>query len=217
MIEKVLVTFASDGYEDKRSLTNSSCSQFVDRVINYSPKNLDKKFIKENYEIMSKTKGYGYWLWKPYIILQTLELLNDSSMIVYCDSGDKFTKDIVSRAEERVDTGTMLVESSHKNYKYTKSDCFVLMGCNNEAYWNSNQIYASISFWKKTSYSIDLLEEWLKFCSNPQIITDNPNIHSSNHPEFIDHRHDQSILTNLAIKNSAPACKEKSSDPWDVF
>lgn len=217
MLEKILITFASEDYESKRSLTVSSTLPLVDRVINYCPKDLDEVFVKQNNKIMSQSRGYGYWLWKPYIILQTIKSLDDSCMVIYCDSGDLISENIISKAKQHIDQGVFLVESNHKNYQFTKSDCFVLMDCNDEKYWNSNQIYASISFWRNTDFSVYILEEWLKFCKNPQIITDSSNIYSNNHSSFIDHRHDQSILTNVAIKNSVPTCKEKSSNPWDVF
>lgn len=217
MIDKVLITFATDSYENKRSETKKSCSNFVNTMIDYSPNNIDEKFIKKNKDIFSEPRGYGYWIWKPYIILKTLESVNDSSMVIYCDCGDTFTHNIVSIAETYMDEGVMLVESNHKNYKFTKSDCFVLMDCNKPEYWESNQIYASISFWGKTNKSLSLLKEWLDLCKNYQIISDSPSLLSINHKDFKDHRHDQSILTNLAIKNNIATRKEKSSNPWDVF
>lgn len=37
--------------------------------------------------INSNPRGYGYWLWKPYIILKQLELLNDGDILFYADCG----------------------------------------------------------------------------------------------------------------------------------
>lgn len=217
MSEKVLITFATDSYESKRFETNTLAAQTVDRIIDYRPDDLDKNFTQQNNHILSKTRGFGYWIWKPYVILKTLELLDDFSVLIYCDAGDTFTSNIVSIAQECLDDGVMLVESNYKNYQFTKSDCFVLMGCNDSRYWESNQVYASISFWRKTDKSLSLLKEWLEVCKNLEIISDSPSVLASDHPEFKEHRHDQSILTNLAIKNNIYTRKEKSSNPWDVF
>mgnify|MGYP003598506185 CR=1 FL=1 len=37
--------------------------------------NLDKEFCLDNQEILSQSRGAGYWLWKPQIILQELKKL----------------------------------------------------------------------------------------------------------------------------------------------
>lgn len=43
--------------------------------------NNHSKFIENN------KKGYGYWLWKPYIIKKTLEKMNDEDILLYLDCG----------------------------------------------------------------------------------------------------------------------------------
>ena len=31
--------------------------------------------------------GYGYWLWKPYVVKKQLELMNDNEILCYIDAG----------------------------------------------------------------------------------------------------------------------------------
>ena len=49
------------------------------------------------------------------------------------------------------------------------------------------------------NYSEKFIEEWLTWCLIKSIIDDEKDPYIQD-KEFIDHRHDQSILTNLQIK-----------------
>jgi hypothetical protein len=76
------------------------------------------------------------------------------------------------------------------------------MNCDESIYWNSIQFEAGINCFKNNNESEDFLSEWLNFCKNERILTDKENTCGlPNFSGFIDHRHDQSILTNLIIKH----------------
>ena len=82
------------------------------------------------------------------------------------------------------------------------------MGSDDEKYHNQYQVEAGIVGVRNTKFNIKLIEVWLRYCSDMYIITDLPNICASpNYIGFIEHRHDQSILTNLTIKFDLPTCK----------
>lgn len=44
-----------------------------DKIILYLPTDIDKKFYEKNKNILSQKRSGGYWLWKPYFIVKTLE------------------------------------------------------------------------------------------------------------------------------------------------
>jgi hypothetical protein len=75
------------------------------------------------------------------------------------------------------------------------------MGCDSSEYWNAGQTEAGQIAFQKNKFTIDLLKNWISYGSNPNIITDLDNIQEKNFESFVDHRHDQSILTNLLIMN----------------
>jgi hypothetical protein len=90
-------------------------------------------------------------------------------------------------------------ESPNKNY--TRRDTFYYMGCDTEKYWNTIQLEAGIIGLRKTPYTVSIMEEYLKFCSDPKIIKDGPNSCGlPNFPTYIDHRYDQSVLSNIKAK-----------------
>ena len=77
------------------------------------------------------------------------------------------------------------------------------MDCDNEKYFNHVQLEAGVIGLKKNDLNLGLVKEWFNYAKNKNILTECPNI--SNLPNvnnFSEHRYDQSILTNLFIKNN---------------
>ena len=59
----------------------------VDEHYSFGPDDLDKDFREKNKDILSNTRGNGYWLWKSYIINKTIiEKLNDGDYLIYTDA-----------------------------------------------------------------------------------------------------------------------------------
>jgi hypothetical protein len=89
-----------------------------------------------------------------------------------------------------------------RNREWTKRECFVLMRCDESRYWDHPQVQATYSVWQKSPHAEALLDEWLRWCTTPGVLSDDivlPQVR--NFPDFIDHRHDQSVLTNLVIQS----------------
>ena len=60
----------------------------VDEYYSFGPEDIDQQFRIKNKDILSRKRGNGYWLWKPYFILKTLkEKLNEGDYIIYTDAG----------------------------------------------------------------------------------------------------------------------------------
>ena len=84
---------------------------------------------------------------------------------------------------------------------YSKRDAFVLMNVDTPYYYNTPQYMAGIQIYKKTSYTIKFIQEWLKYCQDKRILTDEKNsMGKENYLGFKDNRHDQTILSLLIKK-----------------
>lgn len=201
-----LVNFATPIYYKSQEKLNRSALQFgVDKVISYRKKDLiGTTFFEKNKKILQQPRGAGYWIWKPYIILETMSRVKKNDIVIYCDSGMTVIRslDPLFKICKRQD-GIMLFQThSFLNKTWTKRDCFVLMECDSPEYWNAQQLMASISIYINNERNRKFVEEWGRYCCNEQIVTDMPNkCGLSNFPEFKDHRHDQSVLSLLAIKH----------------
>lgn len=208
MNKTVLISYSTENYKkfQLRLNENAKFLNCFDEIISYDDFFIKKTNFYKTYEnILNCKRGAGYWLWKPFILLETLNNFNEGDLIIYLDSQHIIhNRDIINFINENLDNGVFLTKNdgiNGLNKKYTKRDCFVLMNCDEEYYWNTEQVEAGQIAFKVSNFSKFIIKEWLKYCQNENIITDLPNIcGKDNFPEFVDHRHDQSILTNLILK-----------------
>lgn len=198
-----LINFATPDFYSSQNRLNLSAKKYVDDIISY---NLDwlkeLGFFTENLKILTQKRGAGYWLWKPLIILTMLEKVEYGDVVFYCDSGIDLKKDIKPLILSS-DRGIFLFKNDEyvPNSRYTKRDCFILMDCDSEEYWNADQVIAGFGIYTKSKKVMDFVKEWLAYGKDERIITDINNVMGKkNFPDFIEHRWDQSILSILARK-----------------
>jgi hypothetical protein len=155
------------------------------------------QFIEEN------SRGIGYWLWKPYLVLQNLDEMDDGDTLIYADAGCYLQTRGTPRLEELINlsrshpTGIVVFNSEQPNQAFNKADVFDLCP---EAI-NKTQIVATAFFVTKNQKSRSFFEELYQIAQqdNYHLLTDAPS-RKPNPPTFQTHRHDQSIFTMLAYK-----------------
>lgn len=152
------------------------------------------------------TRGFGYWCWKPQVILQSLEQMNDNDWLIYADSGCEFIHNQGKNLLEKLQilknhdiVGFRLGGLLEK--QWTKGDIFAHFGVlDNPKFIESPQIKATAIFMKKSPFTLQLINEWLEIIYNHfYLVDDSPSI-TPNYPEFRENRHDQSIFSMLMKK-----------------
>jgi len=186
-------------------LINEYSKSGFSNIISYRSENVKTGvFYEENKEILDCKTGDGYWLWKPKIILDTFEKMEYGDVLVYVDAGD-----FVNVNENEIFDFAKINDYYFTNWNgvrwpqkiCTKRDCFILMDCDTEIYHETSQMEAGFLIFKKTDQVILLLNDYLYYCKNKNIVDNEPNIHGDNFPNWQFHRNDQSILTNLIVKH----------------
>lgn len=198
-----LITFATPNYEKYRQVLHEKMMQtYPVTHLQKTEKDIDENFRKENEHIFKYKRGYGYWIWKPYFILTELKKLESNELLLYMDTQDMVNPNFFNIFYECMKHNDLFVFNQiHSHKEWTKRDCFILMNCDEPKYHNSTQLEAGLIGVKNTSFTVQIVKEWLQNCQNENIITDLPNICGKpNFDGFKDHRHDQSILTNLFLK-----------------
>lgn len=162
----------------------------------------DKKFVYK----YRKVRGYGYWLWKPLVILDFLEKNTDLDFIIYLDVGCEFNANRNS------------LHTLSRYLSKAKSYGFVAFSTETERFWSKQSLVNYLKLDKQlidspqiqsgiiifdTRIVKELCEEWVEIMryNNYQLLKDVPK--SKIYREirgFKEHRHDQSIFSIIAKK-----------------
>jgi hypothetical protein len=197
-----ILTFAKGNFiESQNRLKNYLNNLNINNQTHLTDQDLDDNFLNKYSHILSQKRGYGYCLWKPYIILKELNNIKDDEILLYIDSTDYPEQIFFDTVLEYLKINDYLFVNRGFNHgQWTKRDTFVLMNCDTSEYHDHVQLEAGIVCLKNTDFTRSLINEWFEYCTNENILTEIPNI--SNLPninDFKEHRYDQSILTNLII------------------
>jgi hypothetical protein len=206
-LKKYLLNYADGRFyqaQRKNSASGLSVGGF-DACFARRRSDLASTFVQQNKDTLSKPRGAGYWLWKPYVIRRALSEIQFGDLLFYSDSGAYFINPIDSLLPILDSTPNQLLlfslDESLTHARWTKRDCFVLMELDHDPYLSCGQLLASFIIMKKSGFVVDFIDEWLSYACDYRILTDAPNeCGLANYPEFEDHRHDQSILSLLGRK-----------------
>jgi hypothetical protein len=211
--KKSFITFAADTprYPQLTKRVKIVCEQakslnYFDKIIGYTDQDLkqDKEYWNKcgNF-IESNPRGYGFYLWKPYVVKRTMDEMNDNDILIYIDAGCTINPYAKKRLEEYVDIvrkskhGIISFQMTHSSHKYTKKAVFDYLEVNEEDQ-KLDQFVAGILILRKNENTKKIVDDWYRITCIPEMINDQ--LSSSEHPEFIDNRHDQSILSILFHK-----------------
>jgi hypothetical protein len=140
---------------------------FFDEIFFYNENDFDKNFLNQNRKILKPTvRGYGYWIWKPYIIKKTLSSIDDEDILLYIDAGSYLNKNGKERFFEYInivkknESGLLTFELNGDAFKekyWTKGDLFDYFNVrNNIEITNSLMRDASTFFLKKIHFLFHL-------------------------------------------------------------
>lgn len=153
------------------------------------------------YFVSTNKRGYGYWLWKSYLLKKLLGTVNDGDIIVYADAGCTMNVHGKSRLVEYIDmcktheSGIVSFQLPHLEKCWTKGDVSQYLGVSQNDV-SSGQLVGGIFLIRKCKSTVDLVEKWYKTGCIYRLLDDTPSI-MPNDPEFKENRHDQSIWSIL--------------------
>lgn len=214
-MKTVFITYATNEFKSNAlALVESAFNVGFDKCRLFTPNDIrETAFFEANRTILSNMRGGGYWLWKPYILLQSLKMASEKDVIFYSDAGRTsyyyfsiYPSQLIA-ATRRSPKGYLLGPAAPQLGPlewWTKRDCLVLMDADVE-FILAKPLLMTWSLWTKSREAIQFLEEWLDYCRDPRCLTDIDNqCGLEDHQGFRSHRHDQSIFSILAHKKNAP-------------
>jgi len=182
-----------------------STLELFDKIVIYYDYHLkmDAEFWnKHSVFIENNKRGYGYWIWKPYLILKTMEKMKEGDTLLYADAGcevvhDYSSKRNILKMNERCKKHNMLYTTTpYAEKDYSKMDLFYELDVDID---DSGQRQATIIFLTKNELTLEFVKEWYAFSNRYYLVDDSPSA-IPNSKTFFEHRHDQSIFS-LLIKS----------------
>lgn len=212
----IAANYADKKFRRAQRLNSKTARQWgADRVIEYTAEDIDPAFRAANKEILSNPRGGGYYLWKPYVFYRGYQELQEGDYLIYTDAGavyvDKIQKLIDCMEREQVNLMLFSLQNEMLERRYTKRDAFILTGCDEERYADTPQSIGGYMVCKKSQEVEDFFQEVLSYAQDIRIISDRPNtMGKENYPDFIDHRHDQSVISLISKKRGIKKFRDPS-------
>lgn len=206
----------------KRLREESINSKWFDTTTICGPENLSEEFKHEFNDILEKPRGAGYWIWKFDIIKQQLIKMTNNDILIYMDAGCSINFNGKKRFNEYIEMLNNSNESiisfqmNHYEKQYTNKELFHHFNMNvNDNNGNSGQIVGGILIMKNTEKMTKIIDECINILRTDHLlVTDHYNKMEQN-SEFIDNRHDQSILSLVRKKHGSILLRDETwFTPW---
>ena len=178
---------------------------FFDEIIGFNEMDLkmDTPFWNKHgiFIETNNIRGYGYWIWKPYLIKKELDKINNGDILIYCDAGCQINKNGKERLSEYIDLlnidkqnyGIISFQIEFKELLYTKNVIFDFMN-SDDNFKNKLQCASTVLIIKKNQHSINIIDKWYDLACNYNLLNDDIN---NEIKSFVENRHDQSLLSIL--------------------
>ena len=216
------MTFGGGGRKYRRAVRRicreAEAFGLFDGITGYTDESLRRDFpdfCKEHGAfIKANRRGYGCWLWKPFLILRHLQTMREGDILLFVDAGcelnpygrQRLAEYLDLCAEHSILTFHLLPQSRFPVKHWTKMDTILRLDPDLQMV-ERPQHESGVILLKKTSATVNMAEEWFAVCAeNNYHYLDDSESAAPNDRNFCEHRHDQAILTLLLVKHGLEFC-----------
>lgn len=203
-----LITYAA-GQEiflsNQITLAKSALNKGIQQIYMYGKQNIDPEFYATNKKTLEYSKGAGYWLWKPYFVLQTMQKLPDDAIIIYADSGVIFSSPPAKNLIPLLADSDIIVPVYGKPVPllaHVKKEAQKILDIENDPVIRDAQaIWASYFVLRNNEYTRGIVKKWLLMCEQHDVLTDFPMDSTIQDAIYETHLHDQALLGVVLAQN----------------
>lgn len=201
---KHFITYGDERFSQSRERIRREAEDLglFDSVKTYSPNDLSADF-RQN-PLFAYERGGGYWCWKPWITLRALQEVGEGDIVCYCDSGcTLYASAEWQRWFHLLRQRDMLFfRIITRCGQFTKRSMFSYFEPVLGRHWNRYfQVAGTVYLVRNTAATRQFFEEELSLFTPEMIVDVRPEEMSEQLPGFIEHRHDQSLLSALVYKH----------------
>jgi hypothetical protein len=194
--------------------------EIIDDCVVLSEGDLDSEFVGHFGEYLSgDRRGFGYYCWKPQVILQALREMSDGDTLIYLDAGShlnsqgKYRLDEYIRVCRKSSLGILAFQTNWIEREWTKGDVFDHFGVRNDVQvTETGQVQAGLILVNNSQSSRALISKWLNVYRHSFFLGDDSPSISGNLPGFRQTRHDQSLFSLLSKINGAELLPASDQD-----
>lgn len=193
-----LVSYADSAdifFQNRNAMNQSAINKGFDFIFNYRKEFLAPSFVAEYADVFANKRGAGYWIWKPWIILHTLEQIPENSILVYGDSNTLFKRPIVDLISVAQKHDIILLQ--HPNLSRDQEAQLTTLeklNCNTTECRKGPNVVACFMVLRNTPTTRQFIAEWLENCKNREVFLRD----DRESPELKEHLYDQPILGIMA-------------------
>ena len=207
------------GQAVKRLMDQAKRSEMFDECVAFSGSDLqsDEEFWSAHGAfVAANCRGYGYWIWKPWLAKRMFERMADGDIMLYMDAGCEINltalpklHDYFQFAEE--EGSLFFIQGvACKERFWTKSDTIDRFEMRDTHLIETPQVAATLWFFKKTSANVEFVDRWFSILTSDGYhhVDDSPSV-SLALPGFKEHRHDQSVFSLMAKEEGRRGSRDK--------
>jgi len=190
-------------------------SRLIDSVKKHNPEmeicifhknEIDPAFLDRHKSVFEYSRGGGYWIWKPYILYELLKNIEMGETVLYMDSKYEVLEPMTEWLSTKPDLCIWKNRPNshgHIMKHWCKMDVIKKYNMFDKVFYeNAEDCWAGMIFVRKTEQTMAYIQEWLSMCEH-DTITDSPS-QEPNASTFIEHRHDQILLSIVVHKHQIP-------------
>jgi hypothetical protein len=202
----VAVTFTDEKFKKTRQryVEELRSKNIFSQIYSLGPEDIYDEFLQYHQAfISSNPKGYGYFIWKPYVIHKILQELEEGDILVYGDSGNTICgtrEQCLQKFDEvkSVKHGTKIIACKEGwNIRWIKTDLYFRMKWYSILYAFKFMPAANRIVIQKDAKTMKFVSEWLALCKKNYKNIDGSPGRLPNMPFFLEHRYDQSVFALL--------------------
>lgn len=220
---RIFVSFADSKYEPslRRIGRQAEAMRVYDRIWLRRERDLSHTFVQRHHELLrSRVRGFGYFIWKPQVVLEALDRCNDGDVVHYCDAGCHLL--VAGRKRlleyfalaEAASSGVLAFQFDpprppfphdgrplphFRNIEWCKADLLDRFGLlSDHEFLESYTVAATTFFVRKSEATMAIIREWRDFMQNNVVLIDDSPSRLPESFRFREHRHDQAVFGCLA-------------------
>jgi hypothetical protein len=187
----------------------------------YTENELEKDFYERHRVFMKEhSRGFGAYLWKPQVVLQSLQRMPAGAVLVYADAGCQLNPEGVARLLEYAEmarghpSGVLGFNIIFPIEEWTKREVIEYYRLTDDER-RAPQHAGGIHVIHNTPVARAFVQHWRDDCENYSLVSDHRRLPP--HRGFRDHRHDQSIFSILFLRYNCLSIPDETWwDPhWD--